>query len=169
MESHKNNGNNSRGFTVIEIIAILLVIAIIGVIAVSRATSTKNYNVASETEILKANIRYAQFRAMSDADITYDVNNVTWGILLSGSSYTLQKNGANATTYFPGESSPTHSLPSGISITTGAGTTITYNLLGIPVDTSIPGIPITSNVTITITDGASPQTITVTQNTGLIP
>jgi MSHA pilin protein MshC len=163
------NYRKQTGFTVIEIIAVLLLISIIAVVTISRFTSTAYYKAASEAEIIKANIRYAQFRAMSDADTTYGVNNATWGISLSGNSYTLQHNGAPATTNFPGESSPTHNFPGGVSITAGAGTTITYNVWGIPVDPS--GTPITNNVTIIIseTNGTSPQTITVTQNTGFIP
>ncbi len=164
IENCINSRKHRGGFTAIEIVAVILIIAIVGVIAVSRITSTKIYNVAAEVEILKANLRYAQFRALSDADTNYGVNNVTWGISLSANSYTLQRNGAAATTYFPGDNSPTHNLPSGISITQGAGTTIIYSVWGIPSAT-----PVTSNIAITVTDWSSPQTITVTQNTGFIP
>ncbi|MGV8059386.1 MAG: prepilin-type N-terminal cleavage/methylation domain-containing protein [Smithellaceae bacterium] len=163
IEYHKTS-KKQDGFTVIEIIAVILVIAIVGVIAVSRMTSPKYYNVAAEVEILKANLRFAQYRALSDADTNYGVNNVTWGISLSGNSYTLQHNGVIATTYFPGENSATHNLPSGISITQGAGTIITYNIWGSP-----SAVPVTTNIAITLTDGSSPKTITVTQNTGFIP
>lgn len=156
---------NPGGFTAIEIIGVLLIIAILGVVAISRITSPNYYKAASEAEILKANIRYAHFRALSDADNAYGVNNVTWGVSLSGVSYTLQRNYVTANTNFPGENSPTHNLPSGVSIT--PATTITYNVWGIPVDTS--GTSLSNNVTITITDGTSPQTITVTKNTGFIP
>jgi prepilin-type N-terminal cleavage/methylation domain-containing protein len=164
--SRKNPG----GFTVIEIIAVLLIIAILGVVAISRITSPNYYKAASEAEILKANIRYAHFRALSDADTAYGVNNPRWGVSFSSNSYTLQHNGADATTNFPGENSPTHSLPSGVKIASGAGTTVTYNVWGIPVDVS-GTIPLTGNVTIIISEqnGASPQTITVTKNTGFIP
>lgn len=164
IEYFKNNKKHSKGFTVLEIIAVLFIIAILAVIAITRLTSITYYKAASETDILKANLRYAQFRALSDADTTYGVNNVTWGILLSGGSYTLQRNYLTANTNFPGDDSSTHNLPSGISI--NPATTITYNVWGIPVDTS--GTALSNNVTITITDGTSPQTITVTKNTGFI-
>jgi len=152
------------GFTAIEVIAVILVIAVVGVTAASRIASKTYYDIAAETEILKANLRYAQFRALSDADTNYGVNNATWGISLSGNSYTLQKNGAAATTNFPGESSPTHNLPNGISVSAG---TVTYNVWGTPVDAA--GLPLDDKVTIGISDGTSSQTVTVTRNTGFIP
>ena len=173
IEYRKNSEKHSRGFTVIEIIAILLIIAILGVVVVSRMTSTKPYNVAAEVETLKANLRYAQFRAMSDADKRVSSNATTWGISFSGNSYTLQKTEVGVvptTTNFPGDNSPTHNFPGGISLTTSLGTpvTITYDAWGIP---SVSGTPITLDLTITIkiTDGTSSQTITVTKNTGFIP
>jgi prepilin-type N-terminal cleavage/methylation domain-containing protein len=167
IESCRNSRKHQSGFTAIEVVAVILIIAIVGVIAVSRFTAATSYSVATEAETMKANLRYAQFRALSDADTTYTVNNATWGISFSGNSYTLQKNRINATTIFPGENSPTHNLPGGISITAGGGTTVTYDVWGRPIDTS--GNPLTSNIMITISDGFSPQTITVTQNTGFIP
>lgn len=168
----KNNEKHPNGFTAIEIIAVILIMAVVGVVAISRMTSTKVYNVAAEAEILKANLRYAQFRALSDADKRYGKNATTWGIVLSANSYTLQKiefldTGESIITNpsFFGESSSTHNLASGISITTGIGT-ITYDVWGIP---ALDGVPIAGDLTITITDKASPKTITVTKNTGFIP
>jgi prepilin-type N-terminal cleavage/methylation domain-containing protein len=163
-EYHKNC-EKQTGFTAIEIIAVLFIVAIIAAVAISRISSTTYYTAASEVKILKANIRYAHFRALSDADTTYGINNASWGVSFSSNSYTLQRNGTDATTNFPDSSSPKHNLPSGISITQGVGTTITYNVWGIPSATP----PVTGNIAITITDGASPQTITVTKNTGFIP
>lgn len=168
MKYHKEIRNRQDGFTAIEIIAVILIIAVVGFVAVSRMTSTKTYNVAAEVEILKANLRYAQYRALSDADKRYGENATVWGIVLSVNSYTLQKTEEGSITNpgLFGESSSTHNLPSGITITTGAGTTITYDVWGIP---STSGTPITADLTITITDGISPKTITVTKNTGFIP
>lgn len=153
-------GKNSRGFSVMEIITVLLVLGIISAVAVTRITSTKIYTVVAEMDILKTNLRYAQFRALSDADNTsadYTVNNATWGIKLSGNTYILQHNGADATTKFPGDDSNTHTLPSGITI---SGSSVTFDVWG------SPGV---SDITITVTDGTSPQIITVTRKTGFIP
>ncbi|HOG17679.1 MAG: hypothetical protein A4E73_01532 [Syntrophaceae bacterium PtaU1.Bin231] len=152
------------GFTALEVIAVIFVIAVVGVIAASRIASKTYYDIAAEAEILKSNIRYAQFRALSDADTAYGTNAVTWGISLSGNSYTLQKNGSAATTNFPGENSPTHNLPAGISVTAG---TVTYNVWGIPVDAA--GAPLAGDTGIGISDGVTSRTLTVTRNTGFIP
>lgn len=160
----KRIGKDTAGFTIIEMIAVLIILAVVVVVAVTRYTSTTQYNVTTETEILKTNLRYAQFRALSDADITYGVNNATWGVSLSGSSYTLQRNGAAANTNFPGENSPTHGFPSGIFISPSAN--IAYSIWGIPVDAS--GANPTANVAITLSDGSSSQTVTVVQYTGFI-
>jgi prepilin-type N-terminal cleavage/methylation domain-containing protein len=169
MAYRKNIKKRQNGFTAIEIIAVILIMAIVGVVAVSRMTSTKVYDVAAEVEILKANLRYAQFRALSDADKRVGENATTWGIVLSANSYTLQKTEEGATTNpsFFGESSSTRNLPSGINITTGTGI-ITYDVWGIP---ALNGVPITGDLTITITDIASNSSkiITVTKNTGFIP
>lgn len=169
-----DNGKQQAGFTVIEIISVILIIAILSVVAVSRMTSTKTYSVAAEAKTLKANLRYAQFRALSDADKRYGYKDTTWGITISANSYTLQKTETTVTTpviTYPSlssEGSSTHNLAAGISMTTSLGIplTITYNAWGIP---SVSGTPITNDVTMTITDGASPQTITVKKNTGFIP
>jgi len=165
----KRIGNDTAGFTIIEMIAVLIILAVVAVVAVTRYTSTTQYNVTTETEILKTNLRYAQFRAISDADTTYGSKNSTWGVSLYSGSYELQHkyNGVTANTYnFPEENSPTHVLPSGISITSGAGSNITYSVWGIPIDTS--GANLTANVAITLSDGSSSQTVTVVQRTGFI-
>lgn len=161
MKYCNNNGKQPKGFTVIEIIAVLIIIAVVVVIVVSRITSFKPYNIAAEVDILKANVRYAQFRALSDADTASGSINSTWGVSFSVNSYQLQHNynsGAANTYNFPGESSPTHTLPSGLTIISGSN--ITFDAWGSPGAT---------NIAITVTDGKSPKTITVTQNTGFIP
>ncbi len=144
---NKSRFHNS-GFTMIEIIAIMTIISIITVVAISKLSSTTSYNLISETDIVKNHLRYAQLRAMSD--------DVPWGILFSSNSYTLLKNGITATTNLPNESSPMHNLQNGVSITSGAGSTISFDNWGSP--------GITDN-TIILSDS---QTITVTKNTGFI-
>jgi len=149
---------NHKAFTTIELIIVIIIVGILAASITYKVGSLKTYSVTAETDILKANLRYAQYRALSDADKTYGGSNFTWGVSLSGNSYTLQRNpAATATTNFPAETSPTRYLPSGISITTGA---ITYDAYGSP----------TGNLTITVsaTDGTF-ETITVTPNTGFIP
>ena len=134
----------------IEVIAILLIIGIISAVVVSRAVSTDVYRLVSEVEILKGHIRYAQFRAMNDT--------VSWGIDYTGSSYTLQKNGAAASSNFPNDNSATHVFQTGVSITAGDGT-ISFD------DWGSPG---TSDISITLSAGGDSRTITITKNTGFV-
>ena len=65
----------------IEVIAVLLLFGIVAAVVVSYAPSTDTYKLASEEEIMKGHLRYAQFRAMSDK--------MSWGINFMPNSYTL--------------------------------------------------------------------------------
>lgn len=152
---------HSDGFTLIELIAVMVVLSIVAAIVIVRATPTTSYNVVSEAEILKANIRYAQYRALTDADKNYNVNNATWSIVFSSGSYTLQRtaDGETQNYNFPYEGSATHNLPGGVTISSTVS----------PLIFDVWGSPGTTDTTITITDGSSPQVITVTANTGFIP
>lgn len=149
-----------RGFTLIEVIAVLIIIGVIAAVSLSRVASTKYHEVVSEAALLKTNLRYAQLRALSDASTALGGNANTWGLSLSAGSYTLQRNGAQAPSNLPGENSPTRTFPGGVSLTSGAGTTVTYDVWG------SPG---TSTIALTLSDGTSPHAITITRNTGFIP
>src|SRR5512145_1225264 len=122
-------GVHQKGFTIIEIVAVLLVIGIISAVVISRASSKTAYSLDAEVQILKSHLRHAQVRALSD--------DVTWGIAFSGNAYTLQKDGAAATATLPNESGATHQLTNGVAITSGAGSTVTFNSMGSPGDATI--------------------------------
>lgn len=138
-----------RGFTMIEVIAVLLIVGIIAAVALSRIGSTSSYTLASEVDILKMHLRYVQYRAFSD--------DVTWGMSFAAGSYTMQKNGATAPNNLPNESSPTHTLPGGYSVT---GTTVAFDEWG------SPGA---ADITVTLTGGGESRSFTITKNTGFIP
>ena len=135
----------------IEVIAVLMLFGIVAAVVVSYAPSTDSYKLASEEATMKGHLRYALFRAMGD--------NVSWGISFTPNSYTLQKNGAPASSNLPNENSPVHNLQAGITITSGAGTTITFDEWG------SPGL---SDILITLSVGPDSRTVTVTRNTGFI-
>ena len=141
----------SPGFTLIEAIAVLILISIMSAVAISKTWPTDVYRLVSEVETMKAHMRYAQFRAMSD--------DVSWGIAYMANSYTLLKNGAAAPSPLPNETSQTHVFQSGASITSGAGT-VSYDQWG------SPGA---SSINITLASGLESRTIAITQNTGYIP
>jgi hypothetical protein len=87
---------------------------------------------------------------------------VSWGIYIppAGSSYVLYKGTAQATSLLPGENAQTHTLPTGITVTAGVGSTYNFDAWG------SPG---TSTLTITLSQGTTTSAITITKNTGYIP
>jgi MSHA pilin protein MshC len=137
--------NRDSGFTMIEVIAVLVILGVIAAVAVSKVSSISAYNVFSEAEILKTNLRFAQIKAMGDVS--------PWGINIGSSAYTLTPSGTN----LPGESSSTHTFPGGVTATPQ---TITFDTWG------SPGA---GTLIITLTRGTDTATITVTKNTGFIP
>lgn len=145
------------GFTMIEIIAILLLISIIGAIAVSRYM-TSDTDLITQTEIIKAHIRYAQSRAMN--------TNSVWGIRLEGSQYYLFDNGSTDNKVkLPGEDSDTLSMSSGISVTTA---TIAFDDWGKPYTDAAATTAQVGDLTITVTGSSGTKSIIITQNTGFI-
>lgn len=151
MQIHKTP-IHQRGFTMIEMVVVLIVMAILFTFIMTRATLGST-DLIAQVEILKSHLRYAQIRAMNDT--------VTWGIHIpDANSYTLYRNNAQATSLLPGETAQTHTIPTGIAVTTGVGSTYNFDAWG------SPGI---STLTITMSLGATTSNITITKNTGYIP
>ena len=143
------NSDNS-GFTLVEIIAVLILLGILSAVAVTRFTDN-SAELIGETEIVKGHLRFAQMKAMNASD--------PWNINFSSSSYSLEENGAASSANLPGEGSATHTLPSGITVSS------TIN----PVSFDNWGSPGATTITVTLTDGSNAASITVTKNTGYIP
>lgn len=156
---YKENTNDDRGFTMFEVIIVVVVISIVAAFVVVRGTSKAVYDLASESEILKGHLRYAQYRAMSDTE--------SWGLSISANEYHLLKNKIAATDFLPNESSPSHTLPSGLTITTGAGTAVHFNDRGSPVGDG--DALLTAETEIVLSDGSATRTISITPETGFIP
>ena len=142
----------NRGFTLIEAIAVLVLMGILATVVISSYSSTEINALVAEEATLKSHLRFAQLRAMND--------NASWGIALSPGAYTLQKDAAPAPFALPGEDSVTHTLPAGISITLGAGTTVTFDQWGSPGP---------ANIAITLSCGTDARAIPIAANTGFIP
>lgn len=149
----------NRGLTLIEIIAVLIILGIATSVVAVRGFSITGYPLASDTETLKAHLRYAHYRALSDTE--------PWGIAFSQNAYSLMKNMEATDILLPGENSSTRSLSKGIAISTGAGTSIHFNEWGNPVDTN--GDLLTANRLIVLSGGGTTQNIIITENTGFIP
>ena len=158
--AHKN-----QGFTMIEIVIVLVVLFIVSAVVVSRFTTTGVNELMAETDALKSSLRYAQIQSLNDDTITSG-----WGIHFpNNTSYILYKNGAPAGVMIPVKDPDpvkdpppknTHSLQGNVRITSGVGTTVTFDRWG------SPG---TGSISITLQRGTENSTITITRNTGFIP
>ena len=159
----KYSGKHDRGFTMVEIVLVLLVICIIGAaVTISSVYSTSDYNLISQTEVIKSHLRYAQARAMN--------TDVVWGIHFnSNNTYKLFKYDTSLTYMFlPGETSDSVTLPDGMTITVA---TVSFDSWGKPY-TDAPATPPPAandiNIIVTYNESES-ETIIITRNTGFIP
>jgi len=150
----------NHGFTMLEIIVVLLIMAIVTVIIVSKVASTSEYELKSQTDVIKSHLRYAQLLAMN-SDSTWGINFPTSG------TYSLFRNGdTSQTVALPGESSSPVTLPSGITITTGI---VAFNDWGQPSTAASGDSVASSNISCTVSCGGASESITITRNTGYIP
>jgi len=158
----KYSGKHDRGFTMIEIVIVLLVISIIGAaVTISGVYSTSDYNLTSQTEVIKGHLRYAQARAMN--------TDVAWGIEFSGSTtYFLFKNGnIGDKVVLPAETSDSVTLPDGMTITVA---TVSFDSWGKPYTDAPATLPAANDINIIVTyNGSESETIVITKNTGFIP
>lgn len=158
-----------RGFTLIEVVVVLVITGIIAAVAMTKAISTSQINAASEADVLKANLRFAQLKAMQE-DQNQDGSTSYWGISFSGNAYTLYNYGASgwtpASIQLPGEVSQTHTFSGSVTAVTPSQNPVGFNDWGSPVDNS--GNPLTSSLTITLNSGPQTARVAVTQNTGFI-
>ena len=154
----------SNGFTMIEIVVVLVVLFILSAVIISRYTTADSNELMAETDGLKANLRFAQIKAMSD---TLQPNsNSRWEFeITNATSYALYRrgdDGVRVSVNLPGEVplSPTHGLPAGVTLTSGVGLVIIFD------DWGSPG---SSNISIALTQGTQTSTVSITRNTGFIP
>ena len=143
--------SRASGFTMIELVVVLLIIAIVTVVVVANSGNTaKQSQLAVQTEIVRSHLHFAKMTAMQ--------SNVPWRINFSNSSYTLQKNGAASTVFFPNVGSATYTLPAGITLTASSNSVVFDEW----------GSPGASDITVTISNGVTGTTITVNKITGTV-
>lgn len=143
------------GFTLLETVAVLVVMAVLTAYLISRM-QTGSSELPAETAVLKAHLRFARSRAMSDQGSDWEVRFAAG----AGGSYTLYKNGAVASHNWPGENGPTHTLPGSVSLAISTSPTLAF---------SASGSPGTSDRTITLSAESNTKTVTVSANTGYVP
>jgi MSHA pilin protein MshC len=155
----------NHGFTMIEIIAVLLIMAIVTVVAVSKVASTSEYELKSQTAVIKSHLRYAQIRAIK--------SNGEWGICCDGSSYWLFRNGSTTDkVILPGENSDTITV-SDRGLSSVEAFTLSFDDWGIPYKdaSASTGQELASDdpeANITVSSGGNSENITITPNTGFV-
>ena len=151
------------GLTMLEIIVVFIIMGILVSVAAVRVLDT-GVGLISETDLIKTHLRYAQGRAMNSSSI--------WGLNLTGSTYSLFKDGSTASKVrLPSEEADTRSLPTGLSVETAI---ISFDAWGVPHTdaAATDGNELASGdseAQITVTKGGDTKTITITPNTGFIP
>ncbi|MGD0278176.1 MAG: type II secretion system protein [Smithella sp.] len=148
------------GFTMIEIISVLVLIGILTLVAIVKLTSTNYYNLAAETEVVKAHLRYAQSRAINSRNVS--------GINFSSGSYTFFINGNTANVrMLPDQNGAGNvTLPGGMSITTGI---VAFDSWGKPFTDAAGTQAQSGSRTLTLSQGSNTSVITITPNTGFVP
>ncbi|ACL06503.1 conserved hypothetical protein [Desulfatibacillum aliphaticivorans] len=151
---------SQHGFTLLEVVSVLLIIGILSAVVITRASMSLDVTMVAEAEALKAQLRYAQRRAMTSGD--------PWGINISGNSYSMfYYDGNRNTVSMPGATDTSRNLGSlGISVT---GAIVSFDSWGRPCTGDSGTSPRTSDLTLTVSKGSVSRTITVTKNTGFIP
>lgn len=154
---------NQAGFTLIEIVAMIVFIAILAVVAIVRHKYV-DPTLMSQTQVLKAHIRYAQMRSLSTDShwgIKYQVNG-------DQRSYWLFKQPqTNTRIVLPGESDDRVRLDRmGIAISQGSFQ-VEFDGWGRPSST-LSGTG-TLALNLELTKSGDNEQIMITQNTGFIP
>ncbi|MFC1798556.1 Tfp pilus assembly protein FimT/FimU [Thermodesulfobacteriota bacterium] len=156
--------SNQKGFTWIELIVVMMILGIVSAVVVSGFIDDDT-ELAAETEVIKAHLRYAQLRSMNADDV--------WYLQFTASTYKFYKNGDATPKLLPGGDSTTITLPSGMTIDDGAlwsaSDKVSFNTWGKPC-TDASGIVLqAADRTLTVSTGSDNRTISITKNTGFIP
>jgi prepilin-type N-terminal cleavage/methylation domain-containing protein len=127
-----------RGFTLIEVATILVVLGVLAAVAATRFTGTSTISVRGAAEMIQADIRYTQEKAMTK-NAAQSIDFVT-----------------DATTYLV--DSDIRELPSGVTITVGR--LFTFDSLGEPTTGG--------GQSVSVSDGTNTSTIIVVDYTGKV-
>lgn len=162
--ANREHTKRINGFTALEVLVTLIIIGIIGVLVISRGNLGQT-DLLAQTEVIKAHIRHAQFRAMD--------SNRRWGMHCdaSGRTYWLfVDDGADPITNkrkLPGEEADVVDLGRhGLTLT---AFTLFFDDHGRPC-TDGNGTQLEKDLTLTLsTDEGAATTILITRNTGFVP
>jgi MSHA pilin protein MshC len=165
------------GFTLVEIIVVLLLMSILAATVIGRSITTSNLDLASATDKIRNQIRFAQAQAMKSAYETYPV----WGIKSAGTEYWVFRGmnpdlPANEVRVpggdYPGASNRINEVDIGGTVVSDF--TVFFDRIGKPYTayTSYTNpnanTPLANQMQITVTGGSETRTITITPETGLV-
>ena len=105
-DRRKHTGKR-RGFTLLEIIAVLIILGLITVTAMMVMDDT-DYNLLSQAQAIRQNIRYAQSMAMKTGTM--------WGVRSDAASYWAFEGDVNTVRTFPGQETPVVLTDIGVSL-----------------------------------------------------
>jgi len=148
-----------HGFSLIELVATLVIIAILSTTAISR-WSAGSFNLPAQGEQLAADIRYTQTLSMTRGQ-RYRIN-------FSVDRYWLSNRDGSITVIHPASNLAETLLPSNITLSTSNNILI-FDGNGTPYsDSALPGTPLATNATITLTTGSESRTIQISPETGRV-
>ena len=102
------------GFTIIEVVVVIVILAVVSLGAMAVGVDSRGVVAIAEADVLRAHLGFMQSMAMAN-------NTADWSVAFSGASYVLLADGAPSPVNLPGESSPTHVFPAGVTLSAGAG------------------------------------------------
>lgn len=160
MQPRVGAGRDRSGFTLIEILAVLFLITVLAAGVVSSIPDSRLV-LPVEADRLSSHIRYTQIRAQSDVyqwrlaftdTRTYEIGPV----IIPGAGFTP--------TPIPGSSATQRTLPSGV--TADADIVIRFDSWGRPLTDA--GSLLSSDLSVTLTEGGESRQLTILAGTGLI-
>lgn len=145
---------SARGFTLMEMIAVLIIVGIVSAFIAVRMYDTRNYDIASQLEVVKSHLRYAQSKAMSSGS--------SWGINFNSSQtyYLFDLAAPTTPVLMLGEKNATVNLATG-----GKGSELTITSAPQVITFDAYGSPGQTTLTVSTNGGG----IVITKNTGYIP
>jgi len=156
-----------KGFTLIELVAVLVIVAIIAIFIVPRTPTQAAMTLSARVEQLAADIRYTQTLAMSNGQ-RYCIT-LTPSSPYSGYSMTTGASNCATTTAHPANFAQPIAMCSGATCVTAPALTngyLQFDSLGQPYTAA--ATLLAADAVITVTDGGSSQTLTVTPITGRV-
>jgi prepilin-type N-terminal cleavage/methylation domain-containing protein len=160
---------NNSGFTLVEVIFVLIIIGFLAAVIIPRLSSTSQYDLAANVDVIKNHLFYAQGMAMKQGIVA--------GIKCDGSYYWLFKtnmpNDAANQILLPGEDAVKVSLNN--KRVTMTAFTLFFDFAGRPytiyADANIND-PVSADnplvIPVGVTSGSATATMTITPETGFI-